>query len=606
MAKKVSRKSPQKRQRKSAESMAEQQKQIAVSEFFAKNRHLLGFDNPTKALLTTVREAVDNALDACEEAGILPAIDVICSEIQEGRYRLTIRDNGPGIVKNQLSKIFAQLLYGSKFHRLKQSRGQQGIGISAAVMYGQMTTGQPARVISKTGPRKSANRVELQIDTKKNKAQIVSESEEKSEEWAEIESGTEISIVLQGNYKGGKHGIDAYLRQTALANPHAEISFVSPKGDRFEYPRVVEELPIEPKEIKPHPHGIELGTLMRMLQDSPKTSISSFLRENFSRVSPTVAQVICEVAGLSTRMSTDKAQRGEVEALYNAIQETKIQSPPTNCLSAIGEESLVKGLYWLFVEAQKHNEEAKAIAEQEAAAQMGLLDGIDDSLETQEGNALDDPTLEEDDGVAKRMERLELNEDGALESEQENFFVTAVSRPPNVYRGNPFRVEVGLFYGKGLPADQQAHVYRFANRVPLQYQTSACAMTKAVISSPWKSYQLQQSRGAIPVGPMVIMTHIASAWVPYTSESKEAIAHYDEILKELRLAIMECGRRLQRFLKKRKRISDEHKKRSYIEKYMNPIADGLQEILGFSEHEKGIVIGKLKGVLEESRADRLK
>src|SRR5712671_1686557 len=141
---------PKPPRRATAESMAQKQREISVSEFFTKNRHLLGFDNPAKALLTTVKEAVDNSLDACEEAGILPELLVEIVEVQPAasanqpsKFRVIVEDNGPGIVKPQIPKIFAKLLYGSKFHRLKQSRGQQGIGISAAGLYAMLTTGKP-------------------------------------------------------------------------------------------------------------------------------------------------------------------------------------------------------------------------------------------------------------------------------------------------------------------------------------------------------------------------------------------------------------------------------------------------------------------------------
>src|SRR6186713_3338829 len=147
----------QPRRRATAESMAAGQRDISVSEFFTKNRHLLGFDNPQKALLTAVKEAVDNSLDACEEAGILPELRVEIAELAENRFRVAVEDNGPGIVRPQIPKIFGKLLYGSKFHRLKQQRGQQGIGISAAGMYGQLTTGRPVRVVSRVGPRKPAH-----------------------------------------------------------------------------------------------------------------------------------------------------------------------------------------------------------------------------------------------------------------------------------------------------------------------------------------------------------------------------------------------------------------------------------------------------------------
>ncbi|HED65143.1 MAG TPA: DNA topoisomerase VI subunit B, partial [Planctomycetes bacterium] len=154
-----------KRRRSTAQSMAERQREISVSEFFTKNRHLLGFDSPLKALLTAIKEAVDNSLDACEEAGILPEIWVAIEPTEEGRYRMVVEDNGPGVVREQIGKIFGKLLYGSKFHKLSQSRGQQGIGISAAGMYGQLTTGKPVRIISRTGPRKKAHQFELTIDT---------------------------------------------------------------------------------------------------------------------------------------------------------------------------------------------------------------------------------------------------------------------------------------------------------------------------------------------------------------------------------------------------------------------------------------------------------
>src|SRR3954471_216265 len=166
---------PKPERRATAESMARKQRDISVSEFFTKNRHLLGFDNPAKALLTTVKEAVDNSLDACEEAGILPTLLVEIVEVSENRYRVAIQDNGPGIVKEQIPKIFAKLLYGSKFHRLKQSRGQQGIGISAAGLYAMLTTGRALVITSKTGKGRQARRVELRIDTRKNQPDVLKE-----------------------------------------------------------------------------------------------------------------------------------------------------------------------------------------------------------------------------------------------------------------------------------------------------------------------------------------------------------------------------------------------------------------------------------------------
>jgi len=207
--------------------MAGRQREISVSEFFTKNRHLLGFDNPAKALLTAIKEAVDNALDACEEAGILPDILVLVEEVGEKRYRVAVQDNGPGIVRNQVPKIFAKLLYGSKFHRLKQSRGQQGIGISAAGLYAQLTTGKPVVILSKTGPGRPAHRIELRIDTRRNKPEVISDTEV---DWEDIDHGTRVELELEGSYRGGRTSIDTYLEQTAVANPHLALWTSSPSS----------------------------------------------------------------------------------------------------------------------------------------------------------------------------------------------------------------------------------------------------------------------------------------------------------------------------------------------------------------------------------------
>lgn len=593
-----------------AQSMAKKIREISISEFFAKNRHLLGFDNPMKSLLTTVREAVDNALDACEEASILPSIKISIEEVKEGRYIVAIEDNGPGIVKAHLPNIFGKLLYGSKFHRLKQSRGQQGIGISAAVMYGQMTTGKSAEVISKTGRGKQTHRLHLQIDTKKNAPKIISdEILENNKAWNEKISGTRIAIELEGAYKEGKHGVLSYIRQSALANPHAEVIFIDPKKKVHEFPRVINEAPAQPKEIKPHPLGIELGTLIQFLHDAKTETLASFFKNQFSRVTDDIAKAICEGAGLSVRMQAAKAGRTEAEALYKSIQDTKLLPPPTNCLSPLNEDAITKALYWFFVEANLERAAAKREeAEEEPASPPSA------PVEVKKGQRKKKVAQEEFNFTPPRDARvatseivdekiqnlLDVNENAILD-EEKGFFLTAVTRPPNVYRGNPFQIEVGLFYGRTLPADELVQVFRFANRVPLQYQAAACAMTKAVVSSPWKSYGLQQGRGALPVGPVVIMVSISSVWVPYTSESKEAVAHYPEIIKELRLGLMEAGRRLQRFINKRKRHSDEEKKRSYIEKYLDPIQEALVEILGVKQADPETIAQNLRAILEKTR-----
>jgi DNA topoisomerase-6 subunit B len=359
------------RRRATAEAMAAKQRDISVSEFFAKNRHLLGFDNPRKALLTAVKEAVDNSLDACEEAGIVPEIWVHLETTGVNRYKVGVQDNGPGIVKKQIPLIFGKLLYGSKFHRLRMSRGQQGIGISAAGMYGMLTTGKPVKIISMTSLKKPAHYFEIQIDTKRNQPEIINGKGEGEEippgerghqyvkdheiEWVAhylpvenadpekmappraLNSGTRVTIELEGRYQRGRGSVDEYLEQTAIANPHVTIHYIDPESNGRSYWRSTKQLPAEPQEIKPHPYGIELGQLVTMLKDSSESSMSQFLTSSFSRVTPAVAQAICNAAKISTRANTKRIGRQEADALYQAIQNTKISAPATDCISPIGE-----------------------------------------------------------------------------------------------------------------------------------------------------------------------------------------------------------------------------------------------------------------------------
>jgi len=317
---KADRSDSQPRANRSAATLAAGQRDISISEFFAKNRHLLGFDNPRKALLTTVKEAVDNALDACEEAGNLPEIIVKIEhlpKIDENRYRITVEDNGPGVVRSQIDNIFGKLLYGSKFHRLKMSRGQQGIGISAAGMYGLMTTGKPMVIVTRSKKGKPAHHVELAMDTTKNRPEV---AVDKDTEDFPLHTGTRVSIELEGRYSKGKTSVDEYLEQTAIANPHVRFIYTPPTrsennneeqlntnlddddspspeipipgfskreldsidsttkvGDTIIYPRTVDHLPDEPIEIKPHPRGVELGTLLRMLKQTNEKNVGPFL-----------------------------------------------------------------------------------------------------------------------------------------------------------------------------------------------------------------------------------------------------------------------------------------------------------------------------------------
>lgn len=542
------------RSTENAETMAKRQREISVSEFFAKNRHLLGFDNPRKALLTATKEAVDNSLDACEEAGILPRIEVALKRISEKladtteeeeeaaaaktkkrkapvpteTFILSITDNGPGIVSAQIPKIFGKLLYGSKFHRLKMSRGQQGIGISAAGMYGQMTTGIPVKIISKLPKKPKAQYVELQIDTKTNKPVVLKEEETN---WKfKSDSGTQVEITLEGRYQRGKASVDEFILQNTLSNPHASFVFVDPDGQVFEYEAKTDELPELPKEIKPHPYGVELGQFHRIASETKAQTLKGMLKLEFSRVSDKVAGEILEVAKVKD-LSMKKVDPETLNKIHAAIAKVDIMSPPTDCVVPIGEDLIMETL------------------------------------------------------------RSKTNAD----------FYTATTRSPSVYRGNPFLVECALAYGGDLLGDEPMQVFRFANRVPLQFQPAACATVRVITKIDWKKYGLNQSKSALPIGPVAILVHVASVWVPFTSESKEAIADYPEIKQEIRLAVQECARKLQLHVSKQRRAAEAERKANYIDTYIPFIGEALQSMLKLSETQKNKVVVTLRETLEKTK-----
>ncbi len=536
--------------------MAARQREISVADFFLKNRHLLGFDTPSRALVTAVKEAVDNALDACEEGGILPDIFVRVAQ-RAGRSKVVVEDNGPGIVEGQIARIFGKLLYGSKFHKLSQSRGQQGMGISAAGMYGQLTLGKPLHIISRIEGDDLATELYVSIDTAKNRPDIL---KKRRLAW-DRPHGTRVEMEMEGHYQRGPHSVAVYLKHTAIANPHVTIDFEGPNGERLRFERVSEELPPQPQEIKPHPHGIELGRLIQMLNATGSRSLKKFLVEEFSRVGAKTASQIITQAGkhLSARSYPKHIAHAQATALHRAIQKTPVLAPRTDCIVPIGERRLLEGL------------QKEVVAD----------------------------------------------------------FYTVTTRPAAVYRGNPFLVEVAIAYGRpgeaeieadesghlrktGGPAKnaaeqllagrrETAHLLRFANRVPLLYQQSSCAVTKAVTQTNWRVYGLHQPKGALPIAPMAILVHVASVWVPYTSESKEAIEPYPEILKEIRLGLQRCGRDLAHHLRRKAQLNQEYQRRAYIEKYLPHIGIALQDILALSDKERDAAVRKLDDALHKSR-----
>ena len=622
------------KRRATAEKLAAGQRDISVSEFFAKNRHLLGFDSPRKALLTSVKEAVDNSLDACEEAGILPEIWVQIEQAGDSgkRYAVSVQDNGPGIVRKQIPLIFGKLLYGSKFHRLRMSRGQQGIGISAAGMYGVLTTGKPVKIISKTSRKQPAHYYELRIDTKTNQPEILNGKgagvdvppgkagddmmRKRGIAWVAandldepIEHGTRVTIEMEAKFHRGRGSVEEYLEQTAIANPHARIHFQGPDGNERLLERANHELPPEPKEIKPHPYGVELGRLVTMLHEHPKLTLTQFLNQSFSRVSPSTARKLCDAAKLSTRISTGKLGRGEADALYDAIQATRIPPPATDCVVPIGEQRLLAGLHQVvpgefFTAATRPPgvyrgnpfviEAALAYGGSVAARKVTL-------------DALAELAGESD---ARSLRQFLATTFGGVGTEAADKILTEAKLAP---RQSPSKLKKPALKALheamkhvNLDEGQSMNVLRFANRVPLQFQHAACAITQTILSNNWRSYGLSQSRGSLPSGPVTVMVHMASVWVPFTSESKEAIASYPEIQKEIRLALQAVGRKLGMYLRRRLRVAQEGQRRTIFLRYLGEVASAVATINGGNRdkiYEELLLIAKKKTAEADVKLD---
>jgi DNA topoisomerase-6 subunit B len=292
--------------------------------------------------------------------------------------------------------------------------------------------------------------------------------------------------------------------------------------------------------------------------------VAGFLQSAFSRVSSAIAQDIVKRAGFKGKVRPrDVAEdRTLAERLHRAISETKLMNPPVNCLSPIGDELMRRGL-------------------------ISFLNVIET-----EGPE-EDEQLDLDSASKKRASRKEKAakaeapevpdappEEGVEKIKGHNYFIATVTRPPKVYRGNPFQVEVGLAYGGSWPADKPVELFRFANRVPLLFQRGACGMTEAVVKTDWRNYLLSQPKGSLPVGPMALLVHIASVWVPFTSEAKEAVAHYPEITREIQLAAQECGRKLAAHIRKKQHADYQAQRRGIFELYIEEVAAAIGKITG--------------------------
>ncbi|MFC7203520.1 DNA topoisomerase VI subunit B [Haloferax namakaokahaiae] len=695
-----------------AEELAKGQREISIAEFFEKNKHMLGFDSGARGLVTAVKEAVDNALDATEEAGIQPDIYVEISEAGN-YYRLVIEDNGPGITKEQVPKVFGKLLYGSRFHAREQSRGQQGIGISAAVLYSQLTSGKPAKITSRTQGSQDAEYFELVIDTDKNEPEIRTA---KTTSW-DRPHGTRIEVEMEANMRA-RQQLHDYIQHTAVVNPHARIELREPGLDApMKFERATDQLPRQTKEIRPHPHGVELGTLLKMLNATDSYSVSGFLQEEFTRVGaktsekivnsfrdrhfgremtwktpvegqhelvavvedavsnkgqgPTakfaeeltdkilgkdriaheelvtlVSNVAASVGEETGTSFGDTVQANVVEAVWPLLTDSReadiyaiIDEVASTQKDDAGKSSMARSLSTQFAESTDEKDRASKVDIEEfvrwaaertkeredetygETAQENIVEAIWSRMRTVSDDVPTVRVISDDRDIARDLLEAmreadilapptdclspitpELVEAG-LKKEFDADFYAAATRDAEVHGGDPFIVEAGIAYGGEIKAEGKIDLLRFANRVPLVYQQGACAITQVVKGIGWRNYGLDQPGGSgMPNGPAVLMVHVASTNVPFTSESKDALADVPAIRDEVELAIREASRELKSYLKKRRSLQKRRQKQDVIGRILPQMATKLAEVTG---NDQPNIDGALARIMNNVSVERV-
>lgn len=495
----------------------------STAEYFAKNLQQVGFSSPLKAVLTTLKEAVDNSLDACESSEILPDLLVEVTKVGTGStkntdlIKIVVEDNGPGIEGDDLAKVYGEYLASSKFGRGQCSRGQQGIGISAATTWAQMTNARGVQVISKTKSMRKAISAQVDVDIKSNTGVL---KNKETIDWDRAH-GTRVEFLLDGRIQmNGDGGLVTYIEGTVLVNPHMTITYKLQENDYVTIPRVSTEVPQLPEATLPHPHTFKLGEFITHGTLFGKVSVSKFLKTGFSRISDQSIKDFVK-NGLPKALvekPLTSLNEEDFKKVFQAVQATELMAPSTKSVLTVGEESLSKSIL-----------------------RLGEID-----------------------------------------------FFAVVTRKPTICDFKPVVVEVALarFKTRQTEADSPVQLLRFANRVPLQFDKSGCAITWAIESVNWKTYGLSQPKDSLPIGPYIFAVSIVSPFIKFKNASKETIDASEELVAEIRLALIQAGQKLSRHIKKEFKEADLERKLSHIEQFGPILVEHLARIVGANDARK--------------------
>lgn len=512
----------------------------STAEYFAKNLQQVGFSSPLKAVLTTLKEAVDNSLDACESAKILPDLLIEVIKVGAGStkntdlVKIVVEDNGPGIDANDLAKVYGEYLASSKFGRGQCSRGQQGIGISAATTWAQMTNARGVQVISKTKNMRKAVAAQVDVDIKSNTGIL---RNKESIDWDRAH-GTRVEFVLDGRIQlNGDGGLLTYIEGTVLVNPHMTLTYKLMENDFVTINRVSTESPVLPEATLPHPHTFKLGEFITHATLFGKVPLSKFLKTGFSRISDQSVSDFVKNGLPKTLVEKPLTSLSEEDfkKAFQAVQATELMAPSTKSVLTVGEEALSKSIQ-----------------------RLGEID-----------------------------------------------FFAVVTRKPCICDFKPVVVEVALarFKTRQTEADAPVQLLRFANRVPLQFDKSGCAITWAIESVNWKAYGLAQPKDSLPLGPYIFAVSVVSPFIKFKNASKETIDASEELVAEIRLALIQAGQKLSRHIKKEFKEADLERKLAHIEQFGPILVEGLASIIGAPDSRKKKAEEGLKKLLgRESEA----
>ncbi|MES2745446.1 MAG: DNA topoisomerase VI subunit B [Bdellovibrionota bacterium] len=504
-----------------------QLKTSSTAEYFAKNLQQVGFSSPTKAVLTTLKEAFDNSLDACEDNDILPTIKVKVEKVGKGSTKntdliyISVLDNGPGIPVKDLPMVFGEYLASSKFGRGRCTRGQQGIGISAATTWAMQTAAQGVKVTTRTKGQKKATQCRIEIDLKNNKGLMKDKVEI---DW-KLASGTQVEFWIDGRVQlNGEAGLIAFLKSNVLVNPHLELTYKLMDDAEVHVPRVSDKSPNIPDATAPHPHTMKLGEFMGHAKLYGNAPVREWLTTAFSRVTKATFEDLTAKHGIAKKLfdqSLNNVAEGDFKALFAAIQNADLPPPSTGSVLAIGEEGLARSIM-----------------------RVGEID-----------------------------------------------YFSVVSRKPAICDFKPVQVEVAIARMTSRAdaqdeEDETSEVLRFANRVPLQFDKSSCAIMKSIGSVNWKSYGLKQSRNAAPSGPYIIAVSVVSPFIKFKNASKETIDASDELVEEIRRALMQAGQRLSRHLRKEHKEAMLESKVAHIEQFAPILVEGLVRLTESSKERR--------------------